>query len=395
MKRKVVSVKQRKEILVFINYYNSKTESFILSQLEFFKKKGLDYSLLAYNYAGSEKGIYSVPIGSNFKERLANIKLNSWKKLWLFFSSLKFKSGWNLSLYQTGLHFLDHQYDFIYCHFGTNGKLIAQLKNISVINAQTQIIVQFHGLDLNRKKYGTDYYSIFNREVEYVIYGSDLAFRLLQEFTITKPKNLKIPVSIDFSKLHEVSRERDIKDTVKLISVGRLIPLKGHEIALNLISLLKLKTSKKILFEIIGDGHLKSALENKIKALGLEREVLLSGWKSHDDVLKTLAGSHIYLYTGIQDQDGRVEMQGLANLEAMALGLTVVSTDVGGVGEIVLDQKNGIIIDPNELEAASEKLRNILENYEDHNHLRLEAKSHVFAHYNMDKVYQVVLDILN
>lgn len=388
-------MKQENKILIFINYYNSKTESFILSQLKFFKKNGLDYSLLAYNYSGTEKGVYSVPIGSNFKERLANIRLNSWNKLRLLLLSLRFKSGWNLSLYKTGLHFLHHQYDFIFCHFGTNGKLIAQLKNIGVINAQTQIIVQFHGLDLNSKKYGSDYYTIFNQDVEYVIYGSDLAFSLLQKFTIIKPKSLKIPVSIDFLKLPDVSGERDIKDTVKLISVGRLIPLKGHEIALDLIYLLKSKTSKKILFEIIGEGHLKSTLEDKIKDLGLESEVFLSGWKSHDAVLKTLAGSHIYLYTGIQDQEGRVEMQGLANLEAMALGLTVVSTDVGGVGEIVLDQKNGIIIDPNDLGGASEKLRDVIENYQDFNDLRLEAKAHVFAHYNMDNVYQEVLDILN
>jgi len=388
-------LKQRKEILVFINYYNSKTESFILSQLEFFRQKGMNYSLLAYNYSGSEKGVYSVPIGRNILDRIISIKLDSWRRLRLLFSSLRFKSGWNLSLYKTGLHFLDHQYDFVYCHFGTNGKLIAELKSIGVINNQTKVIVQFHGLDLNKNKYGADYYSIFNQEVDYVIHGSDLARRILHDFKINKPKSLKIPVAIDFSKLPETRKETNILDTVKLISVGRLIPLKGHEIALDLIYLLKSKTNKKILFEIIGDGYLRPELEMKKEALGLDNEVVFLGWKSHEEVLVKLSDTHIYLYTGIQDKEGRVEMQGLANLEAMALGLLVVSTNVGGVGEIVIHQKNGIILDPNNLDAAAEQLYQIAENYQDYKSLREEAKAHVSTHYNMDKVYQEILNILN
>jgi colanic acid/amylovoran biosynthesis glycosyltransferase len=389
-----LALKNRK-ILFFINYYNAKTESFILSQLDFLTKKGISYSLLAYNYKGSDNNVYSILIGEDFKDRLVTIKPDSWKKTKLLFLSLKYKSGWNLSIYKIGLHFLDHQYDSIYCHFGTNGKLIAQLKGLGVINKKTSVIVQFHGLDLNRKKYKVDYYSIFNQQVNFVVYGSELAFKLMQEYKITKPKFLKIPVCLDFSTFPKVKLKEQITDKVKLISVGRLIPLKGHEIALDLIYLLKSKTSKKILFEIIGDGHLKSELKNKIKALGLEREVLLSGWKNHDEVLRSLSESHIYLYTGVQDNDGRVEMQGLANLEAMALGLMVVSTDIGGVGEIVMDQKNGIIIDLKNMDSALEKLLEILENYKNYRMLRQEAKAHVQKNYNMEYAYQPVLDILN
>jgi L-malate glycosyltransferase len=110
-----------------------------------------------------------------------------------------------------------------------------------------------------------------------------------------------------------------------------------------------LDTAKKILerhpnthFIIVGDGPLKQEIEEKRKSLGIERNVHLVGLQT--EVRPFLAAADIYMMSSI------FEGLPIALLEAMAYGLPIISTNAGGIKEVVRDGVEGFLCDVNEPE---------------------------------------------
>ena len=106
-----------------------------------------------------EKKIFGLGMSSSVlsKWKYQLSKLNS-KKI----QSLRYRNGLNASLPFLIDFFRNKNYDTIYCHFGTNGKLIAQLKELGVIPESTKLVVRFHGLDMMFAKYPLGYYNLLS-----------------------------------------------------------------------------------------------------------------------------------------------------------------------------------------------------------------------------------------
>jgi glycosyltransferase involved in cell wall biosynthesis len=102
---------------------------------------------------------------------------------------------------------------------------------------------------------------------------------------------------------------------------------------------------------IVGDGPERQEIESAVHALGLETAVRLCGPRR--DIPDLLARCDVFALSS------RSEGGPISVLEAMAAGLPVVASDVGGVGEIVVDQQTGLLVppgDPDALAAALERL---------------------------------------
>lgn len=117
--------------------------------------------------------------------------------------------------------------------------------------------------------------------------------------------------------------------------VGRLEPVKNPMAAVEAIALLREK-SIKVELHIVGDGSLRSVLEQKIKELDLGTQVYLHGFQENPFTL--LETCHFYL------QPSLTEGFGLAVCEAMSAGLPVIATARGGVPEIIEHDKTGWLI---------------------------------------------------
>lgn len=142
--------------------------------------------------------------------------------------------------------------------------------------------------------------------------------------------------------IDEVKDKDFLKDGIKIISIGRLIPQKGqwHLIKAFRIVADKYKNAKLI---ILGRGELKEGLEELIQKLNLQKNVYLLGFKKNP--YKYLARSDIFVSTSLYE--------GMPNviLEAMACDLPVIATDcVGGTKEILGDVKKENILGYREAE---------------------------------------------
>lgn len=128
--------------------------------------------------------------------------------------------------------------------------------------------------------------------------------------------------------------------------IGRLVPIKNHEMFLEVAAIVKSKTNKNIRFAIIGDGESRPGIEKKAEELGLSYSYFITNPKQKADIMVTsweteidqaLAGLDIVVLTSHN------EGTPVSLIEAQSAYIPVVSTNVGGVEDIVVHGQTGYI----------------------------------------------------
>jgi sugar transferase (PEP-CTERM/EpsH1 system associated) len=134
-------------------------------------------------------------------------------------------------------------------------------------------------------------------------------------------------------------------------AVGRLVPVKDHGSLLEAIALLA-REGLRPMAVIAGDGPLRDATQQRASALGVDADVRLLGHRT--DIATVLAALDVFALTS--------RSEGLNNtiLEAMAAGLPVVATRVGGADEMVVDGVTGLLVPPESPTKLAEALRRLL-----------------------------------
>jgi glycosyltransferase involved in cell wall biosynthesis len=175
-----------------------------------------------------------------------------------------------------------------------------------------------------------------------------------------------IPLGFDLSKFQENLPEKRLQtrterkleaDEVAVAIVGRLAPVKNHSLFLDVIETLAKKGVKARYF-IVGDGQEKASIQQRANALqetyGIRIE--LTSWIK--DIATFNAGMDILCLSS--DNEGTP----VSLIEAQASGIPVISTDVGGVRDIVSEGETGFIVPKKEVEPFAEKLQLLIENKE-------------------------------
>jgi len=133
-------------------------------------------------------------------------------------------------------------------------------------------------------------------------------------------------------------------------AVGRLSAEKGFDILLDAVHEVA-KTNPEVRLVILGEGTERSALEDKIKKLGIEERVLMPGYvRNARDYLPLFKMFVISSHT---------EGLPMVLLEAMAAGTPVISTDVGGIAEALDAGKAGTLVKAGDLEGLSEAILSV------------------------------------
>lgn len=214
-----------------------------------------------------------------------------------------------------------------------------------------------------------------------------------------------VPLGIDLApfqkqeeKCHILREEIGADDKSVLIGlVGRLTEIKNHNLFLQVARFYKSgksADSPKFRFVIVGDGHLRQSLEKAAKALEIEDIVFFLGNRSDTDVV--YAGLDIVALTSLN------EGTPLSLIEAMANERAVISTEVGGVGDLlgeVREQKEdfsicerGILTSSNDAEGLYNGLVFLAENKEVRDEFAERGKQFVASNYSKERL---IKDISN
>ena len=210
-----------------------------------------------------------------------------------------------------------------------------------------------------------------------------------------------IPLGFDLGIFREnlpgkriATREKyALKDgEVAVAIVGRLAPIKNHGLFLEIVERLA-KQNIRARFFIVGDGSERELIETKVNTLNedLNTQITMTSWIT--DIATFNAGMDIICLTS--DNEGTP----VSLIEAQACNLPVISTDVGGVRDILKEGETGFVVPKKDAAAFAEKLGLLIEQKEIREKMSQNGWSFVEKqfHYttlaaNMEKYYRLLLD---
>lgn len=150
-----------------------------------------------------------------------------------------------------------------------------------------------------------------------------------------------------------------------IVSAGRLVPQKNQKMLLKAFAGV-LKHFPEYQLIIYGEGGFREELEKYAANLGIDGKVMLAG--SVTDLYEKMKSAEIFVLSS--------DYEGMPNalIEAMCLGLPVVSTKVSGATDLVQNGENGLLVDINASEQLEEALETLLSDKELRNRMAKEAQ---------------------
>ena len=166
----------------------------------------------------------------------------------------------------------------------------------------------------------------------------------------------------------------------RLVMVGRLQAPKDP---ITLVRALAMVHAGDIEAVLVGDGPERAAVEDEIGRLGLGSAVRLLGERT--DVAELLATADVFVLST------HSEGLPLSVLEAMAAGLPVVASNVGGIPELVADGVSGLLVPPGDPDALAEAIERLLENPRLSQQLGLAGRRRVLENFDLEAVREAHL----
>jgi glycosyltransferase involved in cell wall biosynthesis len=144
-------------------------------------------------------------------------------------------------------------------------------------------------------------------------------------------------------------------DTMLVGFVGRLTGVKDPSLFIEAASRV-VGQMPATRFVFVGDGELRPTLEQEVKALGLTRQILFAGWQTVMPV--------VYADLDLLVLSSLNEGTPVTVIEALAAGTPVVATAVGGVPDVIVDQKTGVLVPSGDVEALAQAVVRLLRDRE-------------------------------
>jgi len=172
----------------------------------------------------------------------------------------------------------------------------------------------------------------------------------------------------------------------KILSIGNLIPTKGHEFLLKAMAELSMK-HPSLVCEVVGDGPLRATLSGLAKDLNLSDRVHFLGRRSRAEVAGLLRACTLFALPS------SYEGLGCVYLEAMATGKAALGCEGQGIEEIIRHGSNGWLVAPNDVNDLVRGLSTLLENIQLRDYIATQGRETVLHNYTIDHQAQRLLRI--
>lgn len=186
-----------------------------------------------------------------------------------------------------------------------------------------------------------------------------------------------IPNGVAYAQFHDASSVSRDDSGITLLSISRFVPKNGLTDLIDALALM----SPRVRLVLAGDGPLRPKLEAQIHRLHLEDRVKLEGFVRHQHTPELLKSADIFIRPSIS------EGLGTAFLEAMAAGLPVIGTAVGGIPDFLTDGVTGLVCKPNNPTDIAQAVQRFLDMSEDQrNQIRDRAATMVRERFSWDGI---------
>lgn len=189
-----------------------------------------------------------------------------------------------------------------------------------------------------------------------------------------KGKSYVIPNGVDVEKFGNVQHSVLHKDDAILITTSRLVKKNAVE---DVISALKF-LPENIKFKILGIGPLESDLRKQVAQMKLESRVEFLGHINYDEIPRYLHSADIFIRPSLS------EGMGNSFIEAMAAGLPVIATPVGGIPDFLRDGETGLFVPPHNPRLIAFQVQKLISDRVLHDKIVIAAKRLVKEKYDWD-----------
>ena len=359
----------------FLLKFPLSSETFVLNQITAFIDMGFEVEIIArqkgdtqnthaawtkYNLAARTRWLQDEPTGKVAKLRhrasqtLRGIhRKNTWQAL-----NLKRYGAESRNLILSaicGQVATPFHTDVFIAHFGPAGVTAAKLRELGVIRGKIATI--FHGIDISSREvlnhYTPEYQQLFRRG-DLMLPISDLWAGRLQKMGCPREKIAVSRMGVDMTRFSP----RPVKapaTPLEIISVARLTEKKGLHVAIEACRQLK-EQGVAFRYRILGIGPWERRLRTLIEQYQLEDVVEMPGFKPSHEVKAMLDDADVFLLPSVTGADGDMEGIPVALMEAMAVGIPVVSTLHSGIPELVEADKSGWLVPENDARALAQRL---------------------------------------
>lgn len=300
--------------------------------------------------------------------------------------------------------------DIVHTHAsksGAIGRLAASTCNVKLI------VHTFHG---------HVFHSYFNKFVSSLIVGmerflakktnliiaiSDLQRKELVDVYKIAPSSKVVTIPLGFN-LEKYTIEQDEKrilfrekygfeqDEIVIGIIGRIVPIKNHGMFLEVAAKVKEQSGRKVRFAVVGDGESLPLIEKKCTEFGLsysyflndplaKTDVVVTSWEK--DIDQVMAGVDI---VGLTSNN---EGTPVSLIEAQAAGKPVVSTNVGGVEDIVSHGKTGFVTNVNDVETFVSYINMLIESKELRDKMGAKGHQAVIKQYSKQRLVKDVKNL--
>ena len=214
-----------------------------------------------------------------------------------------------------------------------------------------------------------------------------IAHELLTDYRIGRPDQYRvIPLGFDLRRMTTIgdSDRRAARaalglapDAHVIFTAGRLTAIKRHDLFLDVAGLIAARDTQAA-FLIAGDGELRSALEEQARAAGIVDRVRFLGWRR--DLETLYAASDLFLLTS------RNEGTPVALIESLAAAVPGVSTDVGGVRDVIVDERLGLVAPFGDARALADHAIALLSDPDRRHSMGEAGRQSVLARYGLDRL---------
>lgn len=217
----------------------------------------------------------------------------------------------------------------------------------------------------------------------YITCGANMRNNLVSNCGFPADKVVSIPTGVG-TEFFDVKKNMGAKlkyglapNSIVITNVGVLRSVKGHEMTLRSVRAVT-DAFPNAEFLIVGDGPRKEALMNFTNKLGIAKHVIFAGFVENIP--------EIYSFSDVAVLSSLSEGLPQSLLQAMAARVPVVATKVGGVPEVVINERTGLLVESGDHEELAKGIIRILKSRDDAERLTQNAKALVLKEYSIDKM---------
>ena len=246
-----------------------------------------------------------------------------------------------------------NDFDIIHVHFPFP---LALFGIVMKIFSKKPLVMTCHGSEVNMAKKNPVFKKIFNFMLKYADFITvNSSFMKNEVEKIIQNKNIEIiPMGAGIGDISDKSAEKkELKIKTNILFVGRLIEWKGTKY---LIDAVKQLDPEKFELHIAGDGPERENLEKTAP-----ENVIFHGYQTGKNLEELYLNADVFVLPSIVDAAGYTEGLGTVLLEAANFSIPSIGTNVGGIPDIIIDRKTGLLVPQKDANALCNAIKILAE----------------------------------